>query len=321
MNTEPQVSKREAFTLLEMLVAMAVVALMMAFMFNMVAQAIRTWEIGGRKMEGAQAARIGMNYLAQELQFAMAGVRTSRGNPTPDIVNTIPFVALANAQSLPGNATAANLEAPNGSDQLFFVAPVSAWSSDTGGPQWLSPFGEIGYMTLFVKSTGFSTMTGQRYYLVRHGGRAGVLRNDQTRDPFDNPELRDFYLRGGAVATASSLTNWITNGVQTYNRVSLVDNCIQFKLEYASNNNGTIDWSTNWPSRTNLPLGVLVTMRVLDAKSANRIAAMRVDNKLTAQQLESLTNGQPSSDPIVGILREGTTTLRRFVPLLQSTAP
>jgi hypothetical protein len=62
-------------------------------------------------------------------------------------------------------------------------------------------------------------------------------------------------------------------------------------------------------------------MRVLDAKSANRIAAMRVDNKLTAQQLESLTNGQPSSDPIVGILREGTTTLRRFVPLLQSTAP
>ena len=319
MNTEPQVSKREAFTLLEMLVAMAVVALMMAFMFNMVAQAIRTWEIGGRKMEGAQAARIGMNYLAQELQFAMAGVRTSRGNPTPDIVNTIPFVALANAQSLPGNATAANLEAPNGSDQFFFVTPVGAWASSTGGVDWLSPFGEVGYMTLFVKSTGFSTMAGQRYYLVRHGGRAGAYSN--TADLTDSNTLRDFFYRGSNPPVPSSLTNWITNGVQTYNRVSLVDNCIQFKLEYASNNNGTIDWSTNWPSRTNLPLGVLVTMRVLDAKSANRIAAMRVDNKLTAQQLESLTNGQPSSDPIVGILREGTTTLRRFVPLLQSTAP
>jgi prepilin-type N-terminal cleavage/methylation domain-containing protein len=312
--------EREAFTLLEMLVAMAVVGLMMAFMFNMVAQAIRTWEVGGRRMEGAQAARIGMNYLAQEMQFAMAGVQTGRGNPAPDVVNIIPFVASANAQSLPGNATTANLEAPNGSDQVFFVAPVGAWSSDTGGPRWLSPFGEIGYMTLFVKTTGFSTMTGQRYYLVRHGGRAGIWNNtNETASDTNSAALRDFYYRGPAGTAAN--TNWINNGVQTYNRVALVDNCIQFQLEYASNNNGSIVWTNAWPSRTNLPLGVLVTMRVLDTKSANRIAALRGDNKLTAQQLASLTNGQPSTDPVVGILREGTTTLRRFVPLLQSRTP
>jgi prepilin-type N-terminal cleavage/methylation domain-containing protein len=313
--------EREAFTLLEMLVAMAVVGLMMAFMFNMVAQAIRTWEVGGRRMEGAQAARIGMNYLAQEMQFAMAGVQTSRGigNPPSNVVNTIPFVASANAQSLPGNATTAGLEVPNRSDQVFFIAPVGAWSSDTGGPQWLSPFGEIGYMTLFVKSTGFSTMTGQRYYLVRHGGRAGIWNNTNTNPARVDTTLRDFYYRGPSGATAN--TNWITNGVETFNRVPVVDNCIQFQLEYASNNNGSIVWTNAWPSRTNLPLGVLVTMRVLDTKSANRIAALRGDNKLTAQHLESLTNGQPSTDPVVGILREGTTTLRRFVPLVQSRTP
>ena len=64
-----------------------------------------------------------------------------------------------------------------------------------------------------------------------------------------------------------------------------------------------------------------MTLRVLDTKSANRLAALRGNNPLTVQQLDFLTNGQASTDPVVGILREGTTTLRRFVPLLQSSAP
>ncbi len=316
MNTEPPTSKREAFTLLEMLVAMAVVGLMMTFMFNMVAQAIRTWEVGGRRMEGAQAARIGMNYLAQELQFAMAGLRTSRG---PDVVNIIPFLAVPNASVIPGDAGRTTIAAPANSDQLFFVAPVGAWASDSNAPRWLSPFGEIGYMTLFAKSTGVSTMIGQRYYLVRHGGRVGALDNAFPPSA-NNSTLRDFYYRGPNSNSFS--TNWITNRTENYNKVPLVDNCYQLKLQYAStNNSGAIVWTTNWPNQTALPIGVLVTMRVLDAKSANRIAALRGDTNLTVQQLEALTNGQVSSDPVVGILREGTTTLRRFVPLLQSTAP
>ena len=102
----------------------------------------------------------------------------------------------------------------------------------------------------------------------------------------------------------------------------MVDNCIQFTLEYASNNNGTINWTKSWSSVTKLPLGVLVTMRVLDTKSANRIAALQgSNNQLTVSQIAFLTNGQPSGDPVIRILREGTTTLRRFVPMRQSLAP
>jgi len=302
MNSDSSVVEREAFTLLEMLVAMAVVSLMLAFMFNMVAQAIRTWEIGARQMEGAQAARVGMNLIAQELQYASAGVRTSRGNPTPNIVNIIPFVAITNATSMPGGGST-NLRPALGSDQLFFVAPVGAVGSDR------TAFGEIGYLNLFARSTGAYSMVGQRYYLTRHGGFT-VGKTTETN-------MQDFYIRG-----STPPTNWIaTPGATQDNRTPIVDNCIQFTLAYASNSGGNVVWTKNWPSQTNLPLGVLVTMRVLDAKSANRLAARLGDTNLTQQQVDFLTNGQPSTDAVVRILREGTTTLRRFVPILQASSP
>jgi len=292
---------KEGFTLLEMLVAIAVVALMMAFMFNMVGQAIRTWEVGGRRMEGAQAARVGMNYLAGELQYALAGTWAGPGNGTPDVTNTASFAAISNASTIPGERSA-NLQFVPASDQLFFVAPLGAIGS---GRQ---PFGEVGYFNVFARSTGAHTMIGQRYYLVRHGSTPGGT----------NPPYQDFYQRGTPSADWYQNQN---NTTETFNRTPLVDNCIQVTFEYASNNNGTVTWTRRWPNQTNLPLGVLVTMRVLDTKSANRLAAMRGDNRLTAQQFESLTNGQSSTDPVVRLLREGTTTLRRFVPILQSSSP
>ena len=46
-----------AFTLLEMMVAIAVLSLMMVFMFGILGQAISGWEAGGRRMESAQAAQ------------------------------------------------------------------------------------------------------------------------------------------------------------------------------------------------------------------------------------------------------------------------
>jgi len=291
----------EAFTLLEMLVALAVVALMMAFMFNMTGQAIKTWEIGGRRMESAQAARVGMNYLAGELQYAKAGVWTAAGNPTPNVANFASFVAISSAESLPGEVSTSALQFVPGSDQLFFVAPLGPVGSGS------RPFSEIGYFTVFGGSTGRHTMIGQRYYLVRHGSTPGTT----------NVKYQDFYQRGVISSNWYSDNN---NTSETINRVPLVDNCIQVTFDYASNNNGAVSWSRGWTNQTNLPLGVLVTMRVLDAKSANRLAALRGNDRLTVQQLEALTNGQPSTDPVVRILREGTTTLRRFVPMLQPTS-
>jgi hypothetical protein len=197
---------------------------------------------------------------------------------------------------LPGETTAL-FQAVPGSSSIFFTAPIGPHSASDR-----VPFAEVGYLPLFVNSPlGRHTMIGPRYYLVRHGVSPGSRTN-----PY-----QDFYYRG----TPNSA--WVTNAATTENRTPLIDNCIRFSLQFASNNNGTISWTTNWPSQTNLPLGVLVTMLVLDNKSAARIGQLNGNSLLTAAQIDQATNGQ-GNDAIARVLREGTSVIQRFVPLVNS---
>lgn len=290
------------FTLLEMLVAIAVVSLMMVFMFGVAGQTARGWEVGNRRMESAQAARIGMNLIANELRYAFAGVASNASATGPTFwTNIAPFVV---TNGLPGETTAI-LQATPGSRSIFFTAPIGPHSASNH-----VPFAEVGYLPLFVNSTnGFHTMVGPRYYLVRHGASPGYL------DPANTNEkvaYQDFYYRGPVNQ------KWMTNRMTTGNRTPIVDNCIRFSLQFASNNNGTISWGTNWTSPTNLPLGVLVTMLVLDSKSAARIGQLNGNSLLSETQINRATNGQ-ANDTVTRVLREGTTVIQRFVPLINST--
>lgn len=295
-----KVSPSSGFTLLEMLVAIAVLALMMVFMFAILSQAIAGWEAGGRRMESAQSARIGMNVIAGELQYAFAGFRTNTGINSSSAVftNTVPFRA---TNGLPGEDNP-NIAPVPGSQSLFFVAPIGAHDAAS-----CAPFAEVGYLCNYLSRTGAHTMIGQRYYLVRHGDSPGAKNTNS---------YQDFYYRA-----APPNVGWTTNKASTANRTPLVDNCIRLTFSYASNSNGTIYWPTNWPSQTNLPLGVLVTMLVLDNKSANRLASLKGDTVLTALEIDSITDGSAVTTPVSRILREGTTVMRRFVPLLNSGAP
>jgi uncharacterized protein (TIGR02599 family) len=63
------------FSLLEVLVAMAVLSVMMVFLFNLVAQTMRAWEIGNKQVEATQVARIGLDVMAQNLQSAARAPR------------------------------------------------------------------------------------------------------------------------------------------------------------------------------------------------------------------------------------------------------
>ena len=289
------------FTLLEMLTAIAVLSLMMVFMFNIAGQSVRAWETGGRRMETAQAGRIGMNLLASELRYAFAGVATNSGtNATAVFSNFATFVA---TDGLPGE-TSGSLAAVPGSQSLFFISPVGPHDADGG-----VPFAEIGYLPMFIaKRDGYLSMAGGSYALVRHGSTPGSTNNT-------NNHYQDFYQReapdGAWVTTASAEAN---------NRTPLVDNCIRFSLEFATNSGGTISWITNWTSQTNLPLGVLVTMLVLDSKSAVKLSQINGLDVLDAATIDKATNDTPlgQSDVAARILREGTTVLRRFVPLVNS---
>ena len=289
------------FTLLEMLTAIAVLSLMMVFMFNIAGQSVRAWETGGRRMETAQAGRIGMNLLASELRYAFAGVATNNGTNATDVFSN--FATFIATNGLAGESSS-DLAAVPGSQSLFFVAPVGPHDADG------VPFAEIGYLPMFIKGDGYESMADGSYALVRHGAIPGNTTNS----------YQDFYDRE---TPTGGWGRWITTGPSGKNyRTPIVDNCIRFSLEFASTNGGagSISWTTNWTTPTNLPLGVLVTMLVLDSKSAAKLSQINGLNVLDAATIDKATNDTPlvQSDVAARILREGTTVLRRFVPLVNS---
>lgn len=282
-----------AFSLLEMLVAMAVLSVMMAFLFNLVAQVMRAWEGGTRRIETAQAARIGLDTMARELQSAFGGVGVINNplNPTATVSNVIPFFATNQGTALWGLPAAFRV-APQ-SAQLFAVAPVEG---ETNAP------GELGFMCVYVTGVsanepGYHNLRGYRYYMLRHAPSAS---------------RGDFFYRG------APNTNWISEsaqggGIQDGYRVALIPNCYQISLAFASNNNGVLSWSTTWASQTNMPAGVLVTAKVMDEKTAARLQAVQ-SNGLTAADVAS------NSSTLAGrILREGTVEVRRFIPFANAS--
>lgn len=295
---------RSGFTLLEMLTAIAVLALMMVFMFNIAGQSVKAWETGRRSMESAQTARIGMNLISSELRYAFAGVATNYGtNFSQTFKNFVPFVV---TNGLPGQ-TGSDLVGVPGSQTLFFVSSVGPHE-----PQECVPFAEIGYLPTFVaKADGSYNMFGGTYALVRHGASAGLFVDGNTN-------YQDFYYR-----SAANLDGWTaTRPATTNNRTPIVDNCIRLSLQFATTNvSGQITWTSDWASRTNLPLGVLVTMLLVDSKSAAKLTQINGMTVMPAATIDKATNGAPlgPGDTAARILREGSSVVRRFIPLVNSS--
>ena len=284
--------RSEAFTLLEVLVATAVLALMMTFLFNLLGSSAKIWEIGNKKIEAAQAARVGLNIIAKDLKNAFAGNMTSYSSNGTAISNIAPFMALGNnttttlglsSTSSPSNAA--------GSQQIAGVT-LSNNSS--------IPYNEFGYMAVFLNNPdGADPMKGDRFYLVKQ---------------VDNVTSTggDFYFRGNSTA------RWQESSTEYF---PIVDNCIRLKLEYYGNPTsptGAPTWTTAWSPPDRLPLGVLVTISALDSKTAEKIAAVSNNSPLseadiTAGLNAASGNGTTSGD-IQRLISQGSVTMRRFIP-------
>jgi len=289
-------SPRRGFSLLEVLVAMAVLAIMMVFMFNLVAQSTVAWESGSRQIDAAQAARIGLDLMARDLQHAVAAeipVATPTGGVNRNIA---PFFFSGNPGAVPGEPAAA-LKAPPNSAQLFAVAPLASSAATN------SPFTEIGFFSAFSAQTnGFVSLAPLRYYLLWHSPSSAT-----TGEP-----IAEIYYR----QTANS--NWIRNTpdsvVEDGNRMALIDNCYQMQVLFATNDvDGVLKFTPTWTSQQSLPAGALITLKVMDRKTAARIASLRPAG-LTAADVQ--TN---STTDAGRVLREGTVEVSRFVPFLNST--
>jgi len=287
-----------AFTLLEVLVATAVLALMMTFLFNLLGSSAKLWEIGNKKMEAAQAARVGLNIMANDLKNAFAGKMTSYSSNGSAVYNLAPFLGLDSSNSNITGTLTGDASVAAGSDQLFGVRLTSDSSN---------PYEQFGYQCIYVTTTGgFDNMKDKRYYLV------GQNISDA------------FYYRG-----SSPSSTWYNNTANSQN-LPIVDNCIRVKFSYYGNQtsltdqitaNGTRSFTSNgtWSANattSHLPLGVLVTISVIDSKTAEKIAAINGNSALTDTQI---TNGLSSSppatlSPVERLISQGSVTMSRFIP-------
>jgi len=276
---------------------------MMTFLFNLLGSSAKLWEIGNKKIEAAQAARVGLNIIAKDLKNAFAGNMTSYTSNGTAMNNIAPFMALGNSTTttmgLGGGAVSAN-----GSQQIAGVT-LSNNSS--------IPYNEFGYMAVFLNdANGIEPMIGDRYYLVKKVD--GVTTSGG-----------DFYFRGNATAS------WHSSSSEFY---PIVENCIRLKLEYygdenlgdENNPNYSPEWNGAW-SPTNpanrLPLGVLVTISVIDSKTAVKIAAITKDPldgaDITAGLNAAAGTGNISSSSNINatiqrLIAQGSVTMSRFIP-------
>ncbi len=267
-----------AFTLLEVLVAVTILAVMMTFLFNLLGSSVKLWETGNKRIEAAQAARVGLNIMARDLQNAFAGNMTSYTSSGTEVANIAPFKAIdspSTALGLGGGAISSN-----GSQQLCGI---------TLSGNATIPYNEFGYFNAFIANEdGISPMIGKRSYLVKK------VDIDNVSTTGGNLFFRD---------TAPDAT-WYGDSTAFY---PIIDNCLRMTLEYygnASDPDGVPTWSSSWSPEDRLPLGVLVTVTVLDSRTAIKVA-----------QLESGDPIASANSNVQRLITQGAVTMSRFIPL------
>ena len=282
---------KKGFTLVELLVATGILAMMVGLMFSMLSGSMLAFESGNKRIEAAQIARVGLNIIANDLRRAIADQQISYTSNGTRIVNTIPFLAV----DTPATTDTIDLEgAPvnaEGSQQLFGVLATGKTNQ---------PFEEFGYICAYLGTDDEThNLAGKRYYLVR--------KSSTTTEA-------DFYLQGNAT------TNF-AGGSDAFSPI--VENCIRLELSYPkTTSTGEIEidssrqfvFTKKWASQTNLPPGVLVSIWVLDSKTATKLAAIN-SGPLTVLQIGSITNTADPTDATERLLKQGTVRMQRFIPL------
>ncbi|MCX6975724.1 MAG: prepilin-type N-terminal cleavage/methylation domain-containing protein [Verrucomicrobia bacterium] len=213
------------FSLLELLVAMAILSMLMTMMFSLLGGTISLWELGNKRIEAAQTARVGLNIIANDLRRAISDQQisyTTTGNAT---TNTIPFVAT--------------------STTLYGVLATGKTNQ---------PFEEFGYTCTKNTDTN-SVMMTNRYYLVRSysGTNSGS----------------DFYFRDTVSAAFAGNPG---------SQFPIIENCVKLEFSYANTNSGNVVFENTWTSQTNLPAGILVSVWVLDSRTAEKFSDQTPDN-------------------------------------------
>lgn len=305
-----RIHRSAAFTLLEILVALAILSIMMAFLFSMIGSGTRLWETGNKRIEATQAARVGLNTIERELRQAFAGSVTTYKSDGTAVQNTAPFEAIDTPSETDTLGLGNGAENAEGSQQLRAVV-------STGDPN--DPYKEIGLMCVHRGGASDDAMEPGRYYLVLKFLPATLPPGAQKMDP------GQFFMQGPGT--------WNSSGREE-NFIPLIDNCIRLTFRYygieAPQNPADPDydpddeankpaWSSGWSPNNRLPLGVLVTITVLDSRTAEKVKAVTGGSALSANDIDAgiaAAQGQGAANSnLQRLIAQGAVTMSRFIPL------
>ncbi|MEI6085540.1 MAG: type II secretion system protein [Verrucomicrobiota bacterium] len=288
------------FTLVELLAAMVVLALLMTIIFGIFNQASKAWILAENRTENFQGARSTLDLMSRELEGAIVGGHTNT-NGTVTRLNLITFEdsGLANVKDAIGNAQTAtfstglispinNLSATSPNDAIFFVTQTP--DSKSISAKYID-LAECGYFVAYSKAkTGNAGLPKGFYGLFRHFESSA---NANNWDIFSSP------------------VNWWATSPDT--KTPLLENVIRFEVRYEYGNSGAgvtngTSIVENWNSISGGPSSAVVPdptiqlprafhlrLSVLDRRYAMRVAT--VMNSLGGAWADGTMNGELSKIP------------------------
>jgi prepilin-type N-terminal cleavage/methylation domain-containing protein len=285
----------KGFTLIELMVAITILALMMSFIFTLLGRTVAAWETANKRIEASMAARVGLSILSEQLETALVGVKEMEALPSGNVQsNVFPMAVLRSPKTIPGVSRPEIFASP-GSDQIFFITTTGR---SYGNPAAL-PYAETGFFCEFVANPGYHNRT-LGYYLMKH-----------------HEGVEDYYFRGTSTVT----TNWFGNlGVSQTVRFPIIENCLRLKITPVQTNNaGNFSSLSGWNSFNVLPdsvVGFHISILLIDSRTAKKIFQIKGNQPLSSSEIDSITNASPPSNELQRLLREGSIQMQRYVPLI-----
>lgn len=290
--TSPRYHSR-AFTLIELLAAMAILALLMTIAFGVFGQASKAWSLSEQRTETFQGARVAMEMISRELECAIAASASPNGDPTRQIT----FLAYEDDAAIHGAVTGVSATPPN--DSIFFVGTSSMFTNNLD-------LAERGYFVAYSATNAYG-MRARQFYLCRHATYSH--QRSANYDLFD----------------PSTTTTWPNTPILSVtNKLPLVDNVLRFELRYEYLTNSTAIGTSardDWPSTTILPRAVHIRLSVLDRRAGERLASLLPTSGLSSADLDKVPfdiDNMSVNEAIKGLLRNNLRTFYRTVHLKNS---
>ena len=306
-----------SFTLVEILAAMGILSVLMTIMFGILQQTSVGWQAANRRVEASQVARLALDQIATDLENCVAVAQANVPLPTGKTTDyAFGFVHSNAPTATPSWLAPGSVDIAPGNHYIYVTTSYPGnLAAGTAG------LCEVGYIPVFVtRVDGYSTMRGGRHYLLRHmpfdygSAAASSLTNV--------PPLNDFL---------ANPSEWETTppGVTTTNRLPFVDNCIKFRVDlfYTNNNSTTFSTNSTWGRPTTagtwsgnpagiqgLPVGAVITLCVVDEKTAERLNRLNSGAALPAAVVNAIpTNWNNVPSNLRSTLQSSILTFQRRI--------